>query len=645
MALPPIRRSMGNAFRRNSANSRQSAQAAQYTSNVNGAQTAGPQNMQQSNVFHPQQVLKQYPQQQPFAQQIQSMPSLDYSATKNFMGGPLPISSREDHGDMSGYDRVTPQIPQQVLKQFPQQGQPQQSLLNTPISQSIGNMVRRIGNYQGPEGKSFLNTPISHMVGQALGYGQPQTQPQPSAVDQPQQYEMSDEDIMDYLNEEPQQKLGIPVKLVGQQASAVNQPQPGGLQYQPQATPQGASLSLPQGRDRLMDRLSEAKQQEAEAAQRLMLSRHNGNPEYNIARGGGSPEEEAAFQGQLAQQRNQQANADSAYMPGGEQMGRFAQLQAMQSNVNPPQAEDTQANIAAYGTREGWRYADRVMNTGRVRMQDGVRVPEQALTSRGNTSRPGGPITSNTREVPGNPFDSILTAPAVDLTGQMDHKGQMISARTAPAYRDKAAANRERIDERRAARGGMSERQARDISRRMDKPSALADYAIRNGLENHPMVRSILGGKQGSAVYENTPGSGGPPSAADRDAAGVRGATAEANSAYANRAGFARTEDGVPSHQETVAAMFTNQDQPTFSDLGEWAEIHQERVTNDSNYGKHPTGKPNPTFDKMSKLAEQVIAAKNRGDEKKVMALYESIKKEEEKRIADRKYTIPSATT
>ncbi|MCP4175726.1 MAG: hypothetical protein GY758_33690, partial [Fuerstiella sp.] len=256
-----------------------------------------------------------------------------------------------------------------------------------------------------------MNTPISHMVGQALGYGQPQTQPQPSAVDQPQQYEMYDEDIMDYLNEEPQQKLGIPVELVGQQASAVNQPQPGGLQYQPQATPQGASLSLPQGRDRLMDRLSEAKQQEAEAAHRLMLSRHHGNPEYNIARGRGTPEEEVAFQGQLAGYRNRDANREFAMTPGGEQMNRFAQLQAMQSNVNQPQGDDTQANLQAMREKG---YGDIIMRTRDGRL---------ALTSRGNKAR------------------GVRHRETGDVGGQVKHNGQMISAATPGEYMDQAAAN------------------------------------------------------------------------------------------------------------------------------------------------------------------------------------------------------------
>jgi hypothetical protein len=313
---------------------------------------------------------------------------------------------------------------------------------------------------------------------------------------------------------------------------------------------------------------------EQDRLQGQQMSAVNGSAGYRTGQAGGDP-------GVLAHGRNRDANREFAMTPGGAQMNRFAQLQAMQSNVNPPQSDDTQANLAEMQKDPRYRDMVKVM-----------------------------------------PFGSP-DAGRLALTGKQ-------------ATQEQSDAQAERIASRRAARGGMSERQARDVSRRMDKPSALADYAIRNGLENHPMVRSILGGGQGSAVYGNTPGgSGGQPSAAERTEAKAEATTAEANSAYANRAGFARTEDGVPSHQETVAAMFTHQDQPTFSDLGEWAKIHQSRVTEDSSYGNNSNGTPSPTIAEMNKLAEQVIAAKSRGDEEKVMALYEKIKKQEEQRSKD----------
>jgi hypothetical protein len=278
----------------------------------------------------------------------------------------------------------------------------------------------------------------------------------------------------------------------------------------------------------LQDQLAAAQAQAAEANMRRRYREHEanvgewvgdrlaneqiaaaqgGSQDYNIARGRGTPEQEAAFQASLAQQRGQQASQDfAASMPGGEQMNRFAQLQALrglQSNVNPPQVEDTQANVAEYGKDR--RYANRVMETGRIRRPPGAvdyvqGRPELALTDPGNVGREGGPISSQSQ------FDRR----GRDVTGQVRHDGEMISARTADVYKDKAAANRRRINERRAARGGMSERQARDISRRLKNPSAVAAYAVRNGLENHPMVQSILGGGQGAVAAGGaaaTPGS------------------------------------------------------------------------------------------------------------------------------------------
>lgn len=510
----PLNRSMGNNYGRvNPANSRANAQAATYTSNVTGAQTAGGYNG--ALAPNQQQGMRDALNRYSGGGGARNLPSInpEVQAMRDWMAGRQPQPQQggrdayyrygvDDQGGPAqtmewneARDRRTGDDAMQLASQ--QQSavfQPQQVLKQYPQTPQILDIMRGLGG-RAVEGAGQIVGGVGR-TGSSLGervFGGQQPQ---SAVNQP---EMSNASIADYMGSQPQQQ----------------QIQPWVSRGADQARQGGAPMAKGE-MDSLQARLADAEQQAAEARHQRTYREHaanvqdwlggrlagdqiaaaqGGSQDHNIARGRGTPQQEAAFQSQLGQAQNRDANREFAMTPGGEQMDRFLQLAAMQSNVHQPQqggigqsgqGEDTQANVRAYG--EDRRYANRVMKTGRWFHPEGAEnfvegQPELALTSPGNVNRPGGPISTG------------------DITGQMDHKGQSIHAATAPRNRDAAARNRERINRRRAERGGMSERQARDISRRARNPKALEAYAIRNGLENNAMVQSMLSGQGPSAVH------------------------------------------------------------------------------------------------------------------------------------------------
>jgi len=415
---------MGNNYGRiNPANSRANAQAARYTSNVTGAPIGG-------QAFQPNMVLKQFPQAQqggyngaldPEQQGLvsaagspqQQASSLEQSPYAKHLG---PGGTVEQFIDQASQNR-NPVPGRGGLRGFrssqgvpPQYGSPA-----PPYGQGA-----QAGQAVQPAAQSVPPRPIFPPIPGSQGLAGPET---PSMRAQLQQAPAGG---FKQFPTTPQQ---------APEASVGGQPQRPML-VQPAPMRRGATSLTQEGLDNLQGRLAEAQQQESAAAHHLMLSRHHGNPEYNIARGRGTPEEEAAFQGQLAGYRNRDANREFAMTPGGEEMNRFAQLQAMQSNVNQPQGDDTQANLRAMREKG---YGDIIMRTRDNRL---------ALTSRGNKAR------------------GVRQRETGDAVGQDSHNDQMISAATPEEYMDQAAANRARINDRRAARGGMSEREMRDLKTR-----------------------------------------------------------------------------------------------------------------------------------------------------------------------------------
>jgi hypothetical protein len=627
----PLNRSLGNNYGRiNPANGRANAQAATYTSNVTGAPTAGGmQNM--PNGVQPQE----------------------------WFGGPQPPAQAGGAGAFAGYGQAIRQMMENHKAQSkgdpgfwlggpqPQQPQPRQGARTLPYMnpevQAMRDALYRYGvDDQGGQAQTMEwneardrrpGDDVMQLLGQQQQSAvfQPQqvlkqfpqgqlrgSQPQ-SAVHAPQQGQKRWEGAQDFSPHDS-------ILIQQYQAAQENNERDAAIdsnradqrrQYQEQAAAANRAEfnsinNTPDARhQQQMAQANELERQQTEAYE-------GGSQDYNIARGRGTPDQEAALQSQLAQGQNRDINREF-----GAEMDRFRRLAAMQSAVHQPQQGVSDSTL---NDRQGLikAYRDRGVGEGRVMLNldpNSLDYERGALTSRGNTSRPGGAITSNTRE----------DADGNTLTGQIGYDGQLISARTAPAHMDAAARNRERINRRREERGGMSERQARDISRRARNPKALEAYAIRNGLENNAMVQSMLSGQGPSAVHGSQgASSGGPYSTTERNEAAEQAAGLRAGSAFANSAGFA--QPGM-NETETATAILNHGQPPTFEELGEWATIHQEEnksSNNDYTKGEGGRGRSggsllHPILERMDKLAKSISSG---SDQKAAMEEFNRIQQE-----------------
>jgi hypothetical protein len=222
---------------------------------------------------------------------------------------------------------------------------------------------------------------------------------------------------------------------------------------------------------------------------------------YQVGQEGGDREDIAS--GKRRDANEAFAMSGNASMGSPERMAMYGRMAEKDQLGGREPADATLADRQALAKA----YGERGVGEGRTMVnqeENSLDYGRTALTSRGNTNRFDGGISSQSRTDKSNGYFSD----DADITGQIEHKGQMISARTAPEYRDAAARNRERIDSRRAARGGLSERQMRDISRRAGNPKALQAYALRNGLQDKPLVNRLLseasGGRKGSRQEEQS---------------------------------------------------------------------------------------------------------------------------------------------
>jgi hypothetical protein len=346
---------------------------------------------------------------------------------------------------------------------------------------------------------------------------------------------------------------------------------------------------------------------------------------YQVGQEGGDREDIAS--GKRRDANEAFAMSGNASMGSPERMAMYGRMAEKDQLGGREPADATLADRQALAKA----YGERGVGEGRTMVnqeENSLDYGRTALTSRGNTNRFDGGISSQSRTDKSNGYFSD----DADITGQIEHKGQMISARTAHEYRDAAARNRERIDSRRAARGGLSERQMRDISRRAGNPKALQAYALRNGLQDKPLVNRLLnestGGRKGNRGDQSAGQAYVSPvkesySADDRAKAGVALAELEKNSQYANSTGFAAEGTG---HLDTSRSMFEADSDPTIKDLTEWAGIHHERgVKSDGKYSRSEDKAPfKPILDGMNDVADLV----NDGKSDEAMALYQKLKKE-----------------
>jgi len=258
---------------------------------------------------------------------------------------------------------------------------------------------------------------------------------------------------------------------------------------------------------------------------------------------------------------------------GGGQAGNMQKIQADRIG------EDTQANARKYAES----YPDRTKETGR-KLANGEK--EIALTGKG------------------------------------------VSSEEADRRRSEVDARRKAMGKGREARGGMSERQRRDISRRAKNPEALRAYAMRNGLENHPMVQSAMsGGRKDGRAGEFGESFNEPLktqySKAEESKGGADAEEFANNSEAMKHLGITGTSDFYADSK----ALYGEMDDMDPADLQEWAGLFQKKHKGDKGgYRNDPHG-AQPGRSALHSATKSLAEAINSGKEKDIAAAKEAYRK------------------
>jgi len=340
---------------------------------------------------------------------------------------------------------------------------------------------------------------------------------------------------------------------------------------------------------------------------------------YQVGQEGGDREDIAS--GKRRDANEAFAMSGNASMGSPERMAMYGRMAEKDQLGGREPADATLADRQALAKA----YGERGVGEGRTMVnqeENSLDYGRTALTSRGNTNRFDGGISSQSRTDKSNGYFSD----DADITGQIEHKGQMISARTAPEYRDAAARNRERIDSRRAARGGLSERQMRDISRRAGNPKALQAYALRNGLDKNPMVNRLLNEATGGRKNSRGETVAGQSHVAERK---DNYSSSEQHEAQANLpklySGPFATDAGLTEGDSIfdTGEKIMNRESVTMTDLTEWSAIHEERRRGENNkYDDAGEG-----MEWVSEGYNELSDLVDKGKEKEAMAKYAELKK------------------
>jgi len=308
---------------------------------------------------------------------------------------------------------------------------------------------------------------------------------------------------------------------------------------------------------------------QATELERQQIAAVNGSTGYQVGQEGGDAG--LLTEGRQGQAMDEFRQSGAGYMANRDRMAAHARMAAQNQAETYGRNDATLANRQRLAKKYGEKYPDRVKVMG---------------------------------------DDAGVDADRIALTGKQ-------------ADPEVVAAQEERIRSRREARGGVSERQMRDISRRASNPKALQAYALRNGLHDHPMVNRLMdeatGGRKSSQRDTGTAFSGD----------GVNEAPSRSEMAKASSEAEALAESETNKFLGTTAesdfyddstSLAKNIDTMAPEDLQEWAAMYQKKFDSQKGqYHKDTDGSAASEAKTEVRNATRILAeAVNSGDEKRI---------------------------